>query len=114
MRDCSHPRDVAALVFKQTKSADRHAERVQNVSGGVAAAMSLAQLSSWCAARFGKHSVGCEPAPRPYEVPWMVLDSAMAKRQWEWQPMVGIEQILEEIAQHGEAHPEWLDISSCV
>ena len=114
VRDCLHPRDVAALVFKQMKSAARQTERVQNVSGGVASAMSLAQLSSWCAARFGKHSIGHDPAPRPYDIPWMVLDSARAKRQWEWQPTVGIEQILDEIAQHAKAHPEWLEISGCI
>ena len=25
-----------------------------------------------------------------------------------------VEQILEEIAQHAEAHPEWLEVSGCV
>ena len=113
VRDCLHPRDVAALVWKQMKSPDRQVARVQNVSGAVASAMSLAQLSSWCAAYFGKHTAGRDAASRPYDVPWMVLDSAMAKRQWDWQPTVRIEQILEEIAQHAKAHPEWLDISDC-
>jgi CDP-paratose 2-epimerase len=109
-----HPRDVAALVWKQMQSPDRQVERVQNVAGGVASAMSLAQLSSWCATRFGKHTVGTDSASRPYDVPWMVLDSARAKRQWDWQPTVRVEQILEEIAQHAEAHPEWLEISGCI
>jgi CDP-paratose 2-epimerase len=113
VRDCLHPRDVAALVWKQMKSPDRQVERVQNISGGVASAMSLAQLSSWCAARFGKHTVGRDSTSRPYDVPWMVLNSASARRQWDWQPTVRIAQILEEIAQHAEAHPEWLDISDC-
>jgi CDP-paratose 2-epimerase len=114
VRDCLHPRDVAALVRKQMQSPSRQAERVQNISGGVASAMSLAQLSSWCAARFGKHSVGRDSTSRPYDVPWMVLDPARAKRQWDWQPKVRVEQILEEIAQHAEAHPEWLEISGCI
>jgi len=114
VRDCLHPRDVAALVFKQMKSAHPQVEHVQNVSGGVASAISLAQLSSWCAVRFGKHSIGCDSTSRPYDVPWMVLDSARAKRQWDWQPTVGIEQILEEIAQHADAHPEWLKTSGCI
>jgi CDP-paratose 2-epimerase len=96
------------------KSPDRQVERVQNVGGGVASAMSLAQLSSWCAIRFGKHTVGRDSASRPYDIPWMVLDSAMAERQWDWQPTVRVTQILEEIAQHAEAHPEWLGISGCI
>jgi len=113
VRDCLHPRDVAAVVWKQMQSPDRQVERVQNVSGGVASAMSLAQLSSWCAARFGKHTIGSDSASRPYDVPWMVLDSTRAKRQWDWQPTVRVDQILEEIAQHAEAHPEWLEVSGC-
>jgi CDP-paratose 2-epimerase len=114
VRDCLHPRDLTALVLKQMRSAHQQAEPIQNLGGGLASAMSLAQLSSWCAARFGKHSIGRDSTSRPYDIPWMVLDSAKAKRQWDWQPSVGIEQILEEIAQHAEAHPEWLEVSGCI
>ena len=114
VRDCLHPSDLAALIWKQMKSPDRQVERVQNVGGGVASAMSLAQLSSWCAIRFGKHIVGRDSASRPYDIPWIVLDPAMAERQWDWQPTVRVTQILEEIAQHAEAHPEWLGISGCI
>src|SRR5437667_3375195 len=78
VRACLHPRDVASIVWKQMKSPDQQVERVQNVGGGLTSAMSLAQLSSWCAALFGKHSIGSDPAPRLYDVPWMVLDSARA------------------------------------
>jgi CDP-paratose 2-epimerase len=114
VRDCLHPSDLAALIWKQMKSPDRQVERVQNVGGGVASAMSLAQLSSWCAIRFGKHTVGRDSASRPYDIPWIVLDPAMAERQWDWQPTIRVAQILEEIAQHAEAHPDWLEISGCV
>jgi CDP-paratose 2-epimerase len=112
VRDCLHPRDVAALVWKQMQSSHRRVERVQNISGGVQSAMSLAQLSAWCADRFGNHLVGHDSAARPYDVPWIVLDSTKAKRQWDWQPTLPVGQILEEIAQHAEEHPEWLEISS--
>ncbi len=113
VRDCLHPRDLAALVWKQMQSPDRQVERVQNVAGGVGSAMSLAQLSAWCAERFGKHPVGRDSGSRPYDIPWMVLNSARAKQQWDWQPTVLVERILEEIAQHAQGHPEWLEISSC-
>ena len=113
VRDCLHPRDVAGLVWKQLQSPDRQVERVQNVAGGAGSAMSLAQLSAWCAKRFGKHSVGRDSGSRRYDIPWIVLDSARAKRQWDWRPTVLVEQILEEIAQHAQAHPEWLEVSGC-
>jgi len=111
VRDCLHPRDVAALVWKQMQSPDRAVERVQNVSGGIESAMSLAQLSAWCAARFGEHKVESDPRSRVYDLPWVVLDSTRAREHWSWQPTMGRDQILEEIADHAEAHPEWLEIS---
>jgi CDP-paratose 2-epimerase len=114
VRDCLHPRDLGALIWKQMKSPDRQVERVQNVGGGVASAISLAQLSSWCAKRFRKHTVGHDSAVRPYDVPWMVLDPSRVERQWDWQPSVRVAQILEEIAQHAQAHAEWLEISGCI
>ena len=111
VRDCLHPRDVATLVWQQIQSPDRKVERVQNVAGGIDSAMSLAQLSDWCAQRFGKHVIGHNSASRRYDVPWMVLDSTRAKQQWNWRPAIPREQVLEEIAQHAEAHPEWLEMS---
>jgi CDP-paratose 2-epimerase len=43
--------------------------------------------------------------------PSLVLDAARAKRNWDWQPALSVEQILEEIAAHAEAYPGWLKIS---
>jgi CDP-paratose 2-epimerase len=103
---------VAALVWKQIQSSERKVDRVQNVSGSVQSAMSLAQLRAWCADRFGKHHVGGDSASRPYDMPWITLNSTIAKRQRSWRPTISLEQILEEIAQHVEAHPNWLEISN--
>ncbi len=74
--------------------------------------MSLAQLSAWCANAFGAHSVSADKAPRKYDVPWLVLDSSDAGRIWGWAPATRMEKILEEIAEHAAAHPDWLDISN--
>jgi CDP-paratose 2-epimerase len=113
VRDCLHPRDLAALAWKQMQSPIRRVERVQNVGGGIASAMSLAQLTAWCAARFGKHPVESDSSPRRYDIPWLVLDATKANQQWDWRPTVPIKEILEQIAQHAEAHPKWLEVSGC-
>jgi CDP-paratose 2-epimerase len=42
----------------------------------------------------------------------MVLDSALAKKQWNWQPQTPMQDILEEIAVHAEQHPRWLELSA--
>ena len=112
VRDCLHPRDLAMLIWQQMQAPDFAAERIQNVGGGVASAMSLAQLSAWCAAHFGEHKVGREPTARAYDLAWVVLDATRARRQWDWRPSISLEQILEEIAQHAQSHPDWLEISS--
>jgi CDP-paratose 2-epimerase len=110
VRDCLHPADLVPLLDRQMASAGSEC-RVQNVSGGAASARSLRQCSDWCARRFGPHDVASRGDRRPYDVPWMVLDSSRAHRQWGWTPRLGADDIFEEIAQHAERHPEWLDVS---
>ena len=85
--------------------------RIQNLSGGLAGSMSLAELSTWCGERFASREVDSNPEPRPFDLPWVVLDSARAKKQWDWEPQTPVASILEEIAAHAEANPDWLEIS---
>lgn len=108
VRDCLHPSDLARLVVAQIRSpASRPA--VLNVSGGIASATSLAQLSRWCEARFGRHAVSASDETRPYDLPWIVLDHAKATAEHDWRPDRDAESIFEEIADHAEAHADWLD-----
>ena len=112
VRDVLHPRDLISLLQSQmTCSADGR-ERILNVSGGAEQSMSLRQLSTWCERRFGGHEVGEDPTPRPYDVPWMVLSTGRAKAAFDWQPKTGLEDILREIADYAETHPDWLAISA--
>lgn len=113
VRDCLHPADLVPLLEKQmTAGKMSSADRLVNVSGGGASAMSLKQLSDWCATRFGPHAVAQDGTPRPFDIPWIVLDHAKATRLWDWQPQRAIPQILDEIARHAEVHPDWLDLSA--
>ncbi|MFA6959291.1 MAG: NAD-dependent epimerase/dehydratase family protein [Opitutaceae bacterium] len=114
VRDCLHPRDLAPLLLQQLSSTRplTAADRIINCSGGAASARSLRQLHAWCDTRFGAHSVASDPQPRPFDIPWMVLDSAKALRLWNWSPATGTDAICEEIAAHAEAHPHWLELSA--
>jgi CDP-paratose 2-epimerase len=113
VRDCLHPHDVVSLILKQMRAgaAGKH-PRIVNISGGAKSAMSLAQLSDWCAARFAPHAVVADGTPRPFDIPWMVLNSGLASKIWKWQPETPLQTILEEIARHAESHPDWLDLSA--
>jgi CDP-paratose 2-epimerase len=113
VRDCLHPRDLVPLLEKQLAApAVVSADRLVNLSGGAASAMSLRQLSDWCAARFGPQAVKADGTPRPFDLPWIVLDHAKATRLWQWRPATPIAAILDEIARHAEKNPGWLDLSA--
>ena len=113
VRDCLHPLDLIPLLDQQLKAPKiESANRVINVSGGRKSAVSLRLLSGWCANHFPLHTVAEDPAPRPFDIPWIVLDSAKAKQVWGWEPRRSTETILEEIAAHAKLHPQWLDLSA--
>ncbi|WP_221032958.1 NAD-dependent epimerase/dehydratase family protein [Actomonas aquatica] len=114
VRDCLHPRDLVPLLAKQFAAGTSTAagDRIINVAGGAPSAMSLRQLTAWCDDRFGAHPVATQAEPRPFDIPWMVLDAAKAEQVWGWRPETSTLAILEEIAAHADQHPDWLDVSA--
>lgn len=110
VRDALHPRDLLPLLAAQMRDAARPGPRVVNLGGGPANSMSLAQLSAWCAERFGPHPVARDGGTRPFDLPWVVMDSTLAQATWDWRARTPLPAILEEIAVHAEANPTWLDL----
>lgn len=110
VRDALHPDDLARLVAKQLDSQPPVEQRTFNLSGGPSNAMSLAELSAWCEQRFGPRPVGADERPRPFDVPWMILDTALAERVWGWKPERPLGSILDEIARHAMGNPRWLEL----
>jgi CDP-paratose 2-epimerase len=104
VRDCLHPKDLVELVLRQMRGespkdpGDGIDRRICNFSGGTANAMSLGQLSRWCKGRLGQHTVASDPNPRPFDLPWVVLDSSRAEHMWNWRPVTSLPDVLEEIA----------------
>ena len=80
------------------RTEDRVDRRICNFGGGVKNSCSLAQLSEWCEKRFGARKVESDPKPRPYDLPWVVLDSSRAERLWGFGVRTSLEKIFEEIA----------------
>lgn len=111
VRDCLHPRDLVELIEKQVAEPKQTSKpRLSNVSGGIASAKSLSQLTAWCNERFGKHKIERDPTPRAFDVPWIVLDAQQAKHHWGWHPQTTTHEILSEIATHAEQNQSWLEI----
>jgi CDP-paratose 2-epimerase len=111
VRDALHPDDVADLIVRQMQQPGAGGRAVWNVGGGPARAMSLAQLSRWCARECGEHQVERDPQPRRFDIPWMVIDSRLVSAAYGWQPRIALTDILDEIAGHHREHPDWLDVS---
>lgn len=111
VRDVLHPLDLLTLLRRQTASGNTTGPHIFNLGGGPARTFSLAELSQWCEDRLGRHDVAGDPTIRPYDLPWIVMDSALAQHTWNWQPQISREAIFEEIACHAEQHPDWLSRS---
>lgn len=111
VRDCLHARDLAGLLLDQFKRRPESGKQLFNFGGGRKNSMSLKQLSDWCSERFGPLAVEADQTPRPFDLPWMVMDSRKAADELQWAPESPIDSILSEIADHAEKNPDWLERS---
>jgi CDP-paratose 2-epimerase len=111
-RDLFHPRDLTALADAQMRTQRSDGQRVYCAGGGRDNSISLAQLTTWCDRRFGPHTAAADTRPRPYDLPWVVMDSSDAERDFGWGIGFPIERILDEIALHAERQTDWLERSS--
>lgn len=112
VRDALHPDDLAELISRQIEHSNGIENRIFNIGGGPQNAMSLAQLTEWCAKKFGKHAVEGDPVRRPFDVPWVVMDNRRAGEEFNWSPKRNLLSILDEIADHATRNPHWLDLCS--
>jgi CDP-paratose 2-epimerase len=111
-RDVLHAKDLASLIAKQVAQKPGKGQAPISIAGGgTERLMSLRQLTAWCDKRFGNHPVAQDLTPRPYDIPWVVMDSNATIRTFDWTPQWSLEAILDEIATHAGQHPHWLELS---
>lgn len=113
VRDVFHPDDLAQLVALEMRR-DPPPDPVYHASGGASNSMSLAQLTAWCDERFGRHEPQPDARPRPFDIPWMVMDFSRTARDFGWEPTRSIGSILDEIGVHVSENPDWLARYSAV
>ncbi len=111
VRDAFHPRDLAALLDAQMRESRAGGQRIYTAGGGIGNTMSLSQLHAWCDGQFGAHPCQSDLRQRPYDVPWVAMDSTDAERDFGWRIEAALSDVLEEIARHAANHPDWLEIS---
>jgi CDP-paratose 2-epimerase len=113
VRDAFHPHDLAELIrmqFQRTPPEDA----TFHAGGGVKNSLSLAQLTAWCNQRFGPHTPQPDLRPRPFDIPWLVMNSASAHVKLGWELKRTVWDILDEIAEHVSRHPDWLRLTGTI
>jgi CDP-paratose 2-epimerase len=111
VRDALHPADLARMIELQMSETRTTGERIYTIGGGPANSMSLCELTAWCDDRFGALEPTSDLCPRPYDLPWVVMDNSAAFLDFGWRPKISIENTLAEISLHAERHPDWLERS---
>ncbi len=111
VRDALHPHDLSGLLDRQMSTERSNGRRVYTVGGGSGNAMSLAELTAWCDARFGIHAPLADLRPRTYDIPWVVMDNYDAESDFGWRSEISMESLLTQIACHAERNPDWLERS---
>ena len=112
VRDALHPNDLVPLIVQQMQKPDRSVPKILNLGGGINNSISLKELSIWCEGRFGVNQVGSSQEERPMDAPWIVMDTSCAYDYWDWKPQTNLERIFNEIAEHAEKKPNWLELVS--
>lgn len=114
VRDCLHPADLVRLLELQTREpAQTDKSRIVNTAGGLENSMSLAQLTNWCVKRYPdtRTVITSDSTKRPFDIPWMILESTKVKCDWAWQPQTTIDSVCREIADWADNNPNWLKLT---
>ena len=111
VRDAFHPRDLAALLDAQMRAGRAGGQRLYTAGGGAGNSMSLGQLTAWCDRCFSPHRPQPDSRDRRYDVPWIVMDSSDAGRDFQWRIEIPLGTILAEIAAHARQNPDWMETS---
>jgi CDP-paratose 2-epimerase len=70
--------------------------------------MSFTQLSDQCSERWTQRAVTIDAIPRPYDLPWVVLDATLANMVWQWNPVTSVSRILGETADFNDTQSDWI------
>ena len=112
VRDALHPHDLVPLLSKQMTDKSNEKPKIVNLGGGLENSLSLKELSHWCEQRFGESKISSSDEHRPMDAPWIVMDTSLAYKHWNWRPTIKIHQLMEEIALFADRNPEWMSLTT--
>ena len=105
VRDFLHPTDLAALICRQLQAPNHDGPKIINAGGGTESAISLRELSGYCASKYDSHrDVAAVPETRPFDIPYYVTDNFLAESVWNWKPQMSSTETLDSIADWAETN----------
>lgn len=104
--------NLAGLLYSQMVCSEVVPTRRFNVGGGPNNAMSLKQLTEWCATRFGTHKIDIDQCPRPHDIPWVAMDNNSVEETLRWRSRRKLIDVLTESAAHADQHTDWIQTVS--
>ncbi|MBU1694751.1 MAG: NAD-dependent epimerase/dehydratase family protein [Verrucomicrobia bacterium] len=97
VRDLLHVEDLADLVLKQAARIGEFRGEIFQVGGSVFANLSLCETTEICRALTGhRMDIGMDPADRPADLRWFVMDNGGTPDRFDWRPHRGPKQILKD------------------
>jgi CDP-paratose 2-epimerase len=98
VRDIIHPFDLFQLISKQAAGIATAKGQVFNVGGGLEGSVSLQEYTRLCQETTGNTiEIGSNSATAGVDIPWVIMDSAKAKQQFNWKPIITPAKIVEDI-----------------
>ncbi len=105
VRDLLHPADLFTLIEKQIAAQNLPKAALYNAAGGMANSISLKELTAICREVTGREvPIASQPETHGADLPYLVLDSTKASKEFGWKPTRNLKQIVTEIATWAKAH----------
>jgi CDP-paratose 2-epimerase len=105
VRDLLHPADLFALMESQMAAPNLPKAALYNASGGIANSISLQELTALCREVTGRETpIASQPETHGADIPYLVLDSSRAQKQFGWKPKRSTKDIVTEIATWAKAN----------
>ncbi len=105
VRDLLHPADLFTLIEKQISTKIPAKAAVFNASGGIANSISLLELTNLCREVTGRETaITSQAETHGADVPYLVLDSSLARKQFDWKPAKTLKDIVSEISTWAKAN----------
>jgi CDP-paratose 2-epimerase len=99
VRDLLHPADLFDLVEKQIAALKAPSAKIYNAAGGIPGSVSLAEFTALCREATGREvPIESQAETHGADVPYLVLDSSAAAKDFGWQPKRSPKDIATEIA----------------